>query len=306
MLPTRRHVAYILLSLLLGVVVAEGALDLLAFAVPRVHNRLCPAWTRSFVADAELGYRAAPGAAEHDRWGFRNASLPARCDILAIGGSFTYGRTVQPVETWPRQLATVTGQPTYAMSCGGYGPCEIAALLERGLALNPRTVVIELHPASALATAYASVHGGTRFPRWRCARRRNAGRARRGRPGQTARRVGTRPLVERPGHPRVESAGHRRPGVPRRRVRPHPVRPVEGGPAPAHGWPSILRSTASDPRSPASWPRSAPSPGLRAPPGDPIRKRRRRANPARALQVRTTSGSRSTAPTRGSVRGSGS
>jgi hypothetical protein len=32
-----------------------------------------------------------PNSAGHDRWGFRNASVPKQPDLVTIGDSFTYG-----------------------------------------------------------------------------------------------------------------------------------------------------------------------------------------------------------------------
>jgi hypothetical protein len=156
---------YPVLAILLGVVLAEASLDITAIAVPRVRYRLSPLWSRTYLADAALGYRASPGAPGLDRRGFRNPPGRLRCEILAVGGSFTNGRTVALEATWPQRLESLTGETSYNMSCGGYGPCESLVLLERqGLAFEPKTVLVEVHPSTAFALAYASVYTSGRFP----------------------------------------------------------------------------------------------------------------------------------------------
>ncbi len=76
------------------------------------------------VQDEYLGHKLAPGAGGHDDLGFRNRSVPAQANIVAIGDSMTYGSGAPRDGAWPQQLATLSGDSVYNMGLGGYGPLQ--------------------------------------------------------------------------------------------------------------------------------------------------------------------------------------
>jgi hypothetical protein len=151
-------------ALLIGLLLCEGILSLTAALSPRVQYHLSPPWERVVVPDTLLGHRMSPYYPGNDESGFRNAAVPDSCGILAIGDSCTYGYAAAPSKSWPRQLETLCGQSAYNMSCGGYGPCEYSALLDRGLALKPTVVLIGVHPGNDFSGAFRSAYVDRRFP----------------------------------------------------------------------------------------------------------------------------------------------
>ncbi|MFQ5699781.1 MAG: hypothetical protein ACE5IL_16070 [Myxococcota bacterium] len=140
-----------LASSAIGLVCVEGALRGVSSPV----NFLMP--TR--VHDEALGSRVQAGSAGHDRWGFRNASVPERVEIVAIGDSQTYGVSATMTGSWPHQLAELADRSVYNLSLGGFGPLQYLYLLrERAVALRPRTVIVALYLGNDLADAYTSAH----------------------------------------------------------------------------------------------------------------------------------------------------
>jgi hypothetical protein len=119
------------------------------------------------VRDEVLGERMSPYYPGNDSWGFRNKAVPEHCDILAIGASTTYGFAATPNNSWPRQLEALAGRPTYNMSCGGYGPCEYHVLLEQGLKLRPRIVLLEFYAGNVFVKTYRGVYRRRRLPEFR-------------------------------------------------------------------------------------------------------------------------------------------
>jgi hypothetical protein len=154
-------------TLLVGISLAEVTLSAMALISPRVNYYLTPAWSRALVRDPLLGIRMSPFYPENDRWGFRNPAVPKECQILTVGASTTYGFSAPAQKSWPRQLEKLTGQSVYNMSCGGYGPCEFKVLLDKGLTLNPKTVLCEIYPGNDIAESYGSVYLEKRFPQYR-------------------------------------------------------------------------------------------------------------------------------------------
>ncbi len=97
----------------------------------------------TLAADPVLGHIVRPGSAGHDDWGFRNTEVPDDVSILAVGDSQTYGFSATRTQSWPAQLAELSGQTTYNMAQGGYGPLDYAALVEQKAALlNPEVVIV--------------------------------------------------------------------------------------------------------------------------------------------------------------------
>jgi hypothetical protein len=147
-----------LCALATGVLLTELVLTLAGIVSPRVKYFLDPPWKRATEPDAVLGYRMSPYYPGNDRQGFRNSSVPDRCDILAVGASSTYGFAAPAEKAWPRQLEALTGRSVYNMSCGGYGPIEFGVLLDRGLRLRPKLVLVEVYPANDFLDAYRDVN----------------------------------------------------------------------------------------------------------------------------------------------------
>src|SRR5262245_52984396 len=128
----------------------------------RIYSRLRSSYARAEGAidkaietkDPKLRFRLPPNAPGHDAWGFRNPSVPAKTDILAIGDSLTWGYGALMEESWPRVVGKLSGRTVYNMSVPTYGTLQYWALLEEGLRLSPRTVVIVMYPPNDMYDAY--------------------------------------------------------------------------------------------------------------------------------------------------------
>jgi lysophospholipase L1-like esterase len=116
------------------------------------------------VPDPILGYTIEPGSGGHDDLGFRNESVPDHADIVALGDSMTYGYAAPMTETWPSQLARLSGRSVYNMGVGDYGPAEYAYLLEtKALPMRPELVLLGLYFGNDLHNAHRAV---TTRPYW--------------------------------------------------------------------------------------------------------------------------------------------
>src|SRR5688572_14613378 len=112
------------------------------------------------LSDDVLGQVVAPSAKGFDQWGFRNAAVPERADIVAIGDSHTYGNTATMEDSWPLVVGRLSGQRVYNMGLGGYGPNQYYALLTtRALSLKPRTIVCGLYMGDDFENAYLITYG---------------------------------------------------------------------------------------------------------------------------------------------------
>ncbi|MCA8952605.1 MAG: hypothetical protein KDE27_24040 [Planctomycetes bacterium] len=94
------------------------------------------------VSDEDLGHAVLPGTGETDAWGFRNERVPERADALFVGDSQTWGFFLEREQSFPAQFGELTGLSTYQMANGGYGPVRYRELVRRGLALQPKLVVV--------------------------------------------------------------------------------------------------------------------------------------------------------------------
>lgn len=113
--------------------------------------------------DAELGHALAPGSGTADGSGFRNATVPERAEVLCVGDSQTWGFHVERDETYAVQLGKALQVTAYQMANGGYGPVQYRALVRRGLALQPRLVVVGFYFGNDLLDAvdYAGLASAT-------------------------------------------------------------------------------------------------------------------------------------------------
>lgn len=110
------------------------------------------------VSDPALGLRILPNTSGHDANGFRNATLPARADIVVLGDSQTWGVNVHAHDAWPQQLARMSGKPVYNMALNGYGPVQYWILTDKALELSPQTIVVGLYLGNDLYDAYAMAY----------------------------------------------------------------------------------------------------------------------------------------------------
>ena len=130
-----QNLAIVACSVGISIVAGEAALRLVLDEV----DYLRPTITRH----AELGHTVLPGSAGHDEWGFRNPSVPDEVTILAVGDSQTYGFSAARTQSWPAVLADVSGETTYNLAQGGYGPREYELLVrDKAKRLSPRIVVV--------------------------------------------------------------------------------------------------------------------------------------------------------------------
>ncbi len=91
----------------------------------------------------ELGFPNPPGLAQR-----------AAFDVVAIGDSFTFCTNVTPLETWPHQLAAITGDAVLNLGKGAIGPYEYLEILRRhGLPKRPRVVVMNVYEGNDLRDA---------------------------------------------------------------------------------------------------------------------------------------------------------
>ncbi len=122
----------------------------------------------TLVRDDTLGIRLPPGSSGHDEWGFRNDRVPATADIVAVGDSHTYGNCARMDESWPAQVAKISGQSVYNLGMGGYGPNQYLHLLRtRGLSLKPKTVVCGLYFGDDFDNAFRITYGLPTWAAWR-------------------------------------------------------------------------------------------------------------------------------------------
>lgn len=140
-----------LFALFVGLLIAEGGLRL----AERWQTREQEAFSEKYLLkDSRLGQRVAPNAKGHDANGFRNDSVPARAEIVALGDSQTWGIDAERAEAWPQQLSKMSGRSVYNMGLGGYGPVQYWALTEKALSLSPKVIVVGVYMGNDLYDAY--------------------------------------------------------------------------------------------------------------------------------------------------------
>ena len=103
------------------------------------------------VFDERLLYVLNTSLKDVDDNGFRNPGIPERVDVVTIGDSMTYGNGVTRDESWPYQLADMTGKSVYNFGVGSYGVYQYYELFGRALKFQPKHVIIALHVANDLA-----------------------------------------------------------------------------------------------------------------------------------------------------------
>src|SRR5882672_6569628 len=152
--PARgRIIVFRLLAVVIGIAAGLIAAELGLRIAEKV--RLGDRGGGETVSDPELGMRIKPNTPGHDANGFRNASVPAQVDVVALGDSQTWGVNVQSADAWPQQLAKLSQGSVYNMSVGGYGPVQYWRLTEKALAFSPNVIVVGLYFGNDLYDAYS-------------------------------------------------------------------------------------------------------------------------------------------------------
>lgn len=146
-----KNVLIVLVSVIVSLAAAEGLsrlfLDPIDFLKP----------TR--IPDPVLRYAIEPGTGAHDAWGFRNESVPAKADIIAVGDSHTYGISATADDSWPSALGRMRGETVYNISLGGYGPAEYFYLIaDKAVRLGPKYVIVGFYLGNDLKDSYNAVY----------------------------------------------------------------------------------------------------------------------------------------------------
>lgn len=127
----------------------ERVSDVVRHRPPDRHYRIryadTPPAARSYPSPPP-GYPTVDITLTTDRRGFRNQAPLDRCDLVAVGDSFTEGSRVSDEECWPVLLGQVLQRSVYNLGVSGADPGHYRASLEAfGLPLQPRTVVLMLY-----------------------------------------------------------------------------------------------------------------------------------------------------------------
>ena len=152
----RRLVLLRTLTILIGLIAGLSAAEIGLRIVERA--QLGDRVTAATVPDPQLGTRVVPYTTGHDANGFRNASVPAQSDIVALGDSQTWGINVHTADAWPQQLERLSGRKVYNMAVGGYGPIQYWILTDQALSFSPKVIVVGLYFGNDLYDAYAMTY----------------------------------------------------------------------------------------------------------------------------------------------------
>lgn len=147
-------------STAIGVLLVEGGLRLVLepgdFMYPAV------------IEEAALGVRVKPGGSGHDALGFRNAALPPRGAIIALGDSQTHGVNANRQGAWPAQLGAALGEPVYNMGMAGFGPLQYLELARtQARELQPRLLLTGLYLGNDVMDAYYVAKDRPYWQAWR-------------------------------------------------------------------------------------------------------------------------------------------
>jgi len=116
------------------------------------------------VTDPILFLRVLPGSGAHDEWGFRNLTVPSEVDVVALGDSNTWGVNATWEKNWPGWYSRLSGKSIYNFGISAFGPAESLYFLKtKALELDPKLIVLALHPGNDFSDAYRTV---SRSPYW--------------------------------------------------------------------------------------------------------------------------------------------
>ncbi|MGH9897182.1 MAG: SGNH/GDSL hydrolase family protein, partial [bacterium] len=140
--------------------VAESTLQIVSALLPRPDDPLIGPIRPNKVSlpDPELGHRPNPAYILHDRLGYRNASVPERIDIIALGDSQTYGTGVPREAAWPQQLEEISGAAVYQMAFGSWGPVQFLTLFQQAAELRPKLVIAAFYFGNDLFDSWHGVY----------------------------------------------------------------------------------------------------------------------------------------------------
>jgi hypothetical protein len=114
----------------------------------------------TMINDDVLGMKVEAGSGGFDQWGFRNRTIPATADIVAVGDSHTYGNNATMSDSWPYVAADLTGLKVYNLGLGGYGPNQYYELFKtRALQLRPRWIFCGLYMGDDFQNAFSITYG---------------------------------------------------------------------------------------------------------------------------------------------------
>lgn len=152
-----KNLLLLLLSLIIALFAAEGLarlfFDPIDFLKPKT------------LYDEALRYRIEPNSGAHDSWGYRNKKVPKTAKIVAIGDSHTYGISATASDSWPSALEEMTGEQTYNLGLGGYGPAEYLYLMkENALKLSPEIIIAGFYLGNDLKDSFTAVYS---VPVWK-------------------------------------------------------------------------------------------------------------------------------------------
>jgi len=103
-----------------------------------------------------------------DAGGFHNKEVLTKSEIVALGDSYTWGRSI--VGSWPFYLSQLVNKSVYNMGVGGYGPAQYYYLLDKALSLEPKIIIIGLYLGNDLWDSYNMVY---HFDYWKDFRSEN-------------------------------------------------------------------------------------------------------------------------------------
>jgi lysophospholipase L1-like esterase len=148
-----------------SLVVAELGLRSLSSVSPVVRTLLAhPRDVPQPLEDPSWIVRPNPAVRGSDDAGYRNPRVPQHADVVTLGDSQTYGASVPIGRKWPRRLESLTGQSTYNLAHGGFGPAHSRLQLDAALALRPSVVFVAVYSANDLFDTYTMVHQRGHFP----------------------------------------------------------------------------------------------------------------------------------------------
>ena len=135
-------IASFFISFLLGEAMVRVAVDSDDFLTPLLR------------AHPQFNTMIAPHSAGHDRWGFRNDSIPEKPELLTIGDSFTYGYLASKENTWPSVVGRQTGLTVYNVSMGGWGPSQYSCAVKvYAPTLKPKFIVFAVYLGNDIGQA---------------------------------------------------------------------------------------------------------------------------------------------------------
>lgn len=144
--------------LILTIAFLECALWLVSARSKAIRALLSSQRVDPLVSDPVLEYRLNPALPDNDKAGFRNASLIEAPFLIALGDSQTYGTGVSREQSWPQQLASLSGEQAYNMGVPGYGPVQEFVLMSRAVTSHPRWVAEAFYSGNDLYDAYHMVY----------------------------------------------------------------------------------------------------------------------------------------------------